>query len=80
MTTQELNDWFEQSAKIITDLHICLNNANRLFDFKYENEEWIKKHGFFRHHYYQRFGLLCQYNLPNFYLIAEIRNITSIGY
>jgi hypothetical protein len=53
MTTEELNDWFEQTAKIITDLHICLNNANRLLDFKYENEDWIKKHGFFRHHYYQ---------------------------
>jgi|SRR5690348_5119565 len=53
MTTEELNDWFDQTAKIITDLHICLNNANRLFDSKYENEDWIKNHGFFRHHYYQ---------------------------
>ena len=53
MTTEELNDWFEQTAKIITDLHICLNNANRLFDSKYENEDWIKNHGFFRHHSYQ---------------------------
>ena len=53
MTTEELKDWFEQTAKIITDLHICLNNANRLFDSKYENEDKVKKHGFFRHHYYQ---------------------------
>lgn len=53
MTTEELNDWFEQTAKIIIDLHICLNNANRLFDSKYENEDWVKNHGFFRHHYYQ---------------------------
>jgi hypothetical protein len=53
MTTDELKDWFEQTAKIITDLNICLNNANRLFDFKYENEDWVKNHGFFRHHYYQ---------------------------
>src|SRR5688500_18450299 len=53
MTTEELQDWFKQTAKIITDLHICLNNVNRLFDLKYENEDKIKKHGFFRHHYYQ---------------------------
>jgi hypothetical protein len=53
MTTEELQDWFEQTAKIITDLHICLNNANRLFELKYENEDKIKNHGFFRHHYYQ---------------------------
>jgi hypothetical protein len=53
MTTEELKDWFEQTAKIITDLYISLNNANRLFNNKYENEDWIKNHGFFRHHYYQ---------------------------
>jgi hypothetical protein len=53
MTTEELKDWFEQVAKIITDLYISLNNANRLFDNKYDNEDWIKNHGFFRHHYYQ---------------------------
>jgi len=53
MTTEELKDWFEQTAKIITDLYISLNNASRLFDNKYENEDWIKNHGFFRHHYYQ---------------------------
>lgn len=53
MTIEELKDWFAQTAKIITDLHICLDNAKRLFDNKYENEDWIKDHGFFRHHYYQ---------------------------
>jgi hypothetical protein len=53
MSSEELKDWFEQTAKIITDLQICLNNANRLFDTKYNNEDWVKNHGFFRHHYYQ---------------------------
>lgn len=53
MTSDELKDWFEQTAKIITELHICLSNANRLFELKYENEEWVKNHGYFRHYYYQ---------------------------
>lgn len=53
MTTEDLKDWFCQVAKIITDLDISLNNANRLFENRYENEDWIKKHGFFQHHYYQ---------------------------
>jgi len=53
MTKQELEDWFKQTAKIIGDLHISLNNAKRLYEDKYENEEWIKNHGFFRHHLYQ---------------------------
>jgi len=59
MTTDELKDWFDQTAKIITDLHISLNNANRLFVSKYENEEWIKNHGFFRHHYYQLWFIIA---------------------
>lgn len=58
MTNKELKDWFEQTAKIITDIQICVNNANRLFDKKYENEDWVKNHGFFRHHYYQLWFIL----------------------
>lgn len=58
MTNNELKDWFEQTAKIITDIQISLNNANRLFEKKYENEDWIKNHGFFRHHFYQLWFIL----------------------
>src|SRR5690606_38611655 len=58
MTNKELKDWFEQTAKIITDIQICVNNANRLFDKKYGNEDWVKNHGFFRHHYYQLWFIL----------------------
>lgn len=58
MTDKELKDWFEQTAKIITDIQISVHNANRLFDKKYENEDWVKKHGFFRHHYYQLWFIL----------------------
>jgi hypothetical protein len=58
MTDKELKDWFEQTAKIITDIQISVNNANRLFDKKYENEDWVKNHGFFRHHYYQLWFIL----------------------
>jgi hypothetical protein len=53
MTSIELTVWLETISKIIFDIKISLTNAERLFEVKYDNEENIKNHGFFRHNYYQ---------------------------
>jgi hypothetical protein len=58
MTSKELKESLGQTSKIVVDLHISLNNANRLFENKYENEDEVKKHGFFKHHYYQLWFIL----------------------
>jgi hypothetical protein len=58
MTLDELTSWFSQIDKIIFDLNISVNNARRLFENKYQDEDHIKNHGFFRHHYYQLWFIL----------------------
>lgn len=61
LTLEELKKWFEDIWNIIVDLHISINNYERLEIDKYEWEEQIKKHGFFQHHRYQlRFIMIIQ--------------------
>lgn len=61
LTLQTLKDWFEDIWNITVDLHISLNNAKRLAETKYEEEDHVKKHGFFQHHWYQlRFIMIIQ--------------------
>lgn len=71
MTNEELRDWLHQTARIITDVQICLSNADRLFQEKYDNENLIKKHGFFTHHYYQLWFIL---SIQLSKLLSESRN------
>lgn len=61
LTKKELDDWFEDHWNIIVDLHISINNALRLKKETYQYEEQIKRHGFFRHHWYQlKFIMIVQ--------------------
>lgn len=53
LTNLKLIDWLDILSRIILDVNISLNNADRLFENKYPNEESIVSHGFFKHHYYQ---------------------------
>ncbi|MFY0594732.1 hypothetical protein [Roseivirga sp.] len=71
MTPTEIKEWLEDLWKVLVDLNISINNAKRLTEDKYENEEKIKKHGFIQHHWYQlRFIIVIQLSK----LIADKRN------
>jgi hypothetical protein len=61
MTAKEIRQWMDELWSILVDLNISINNAKRLFESKYLNEEKIKKHGFLQHHWYQlRFIIIIQ--------------------
>jgi len=61
MTPNEVREWLDDLWKILVDLNISINNARRLFESKYKNEEKIKNHGFLQHHWYQlRFIIVIQ--------------------
>jgi hypothetical protein len=49
----DLESWFSDVWHIIVDIHISINNMERIRVDKYEFEEQIKRHGFFQHHWYQ---------------------------
>lgn len=49
----QLEEFLEDQNHIILDLNISIKNMLRLKEDKYEYEEKVKKHGFFRHHWYQ---------------------------
>ena len=53
MTHPELEEWLDTVSKIIFDIKITLDNADRLFERKYPGEENVLRHVFFGHHYYQ---------------------------
>ncbi|MCX2742158.1 hypothetical protein [Pontibacter anaerobius] len=53
ISLEELKSWFSDVWNIIVDIHISINNMERLWVDKYEYEEQIKRHGFFQHHWYQ---------------------------
>lgn len=53
ITTETLESFLRDQWKIIVDLNICVRNLDRLKNEKYEFEEDIKRHGFFRHHWHQ---------------------------
>jgi hypothetical protein len=53
MTHDELEEWLVTVSKIIMDVKIGLDNADRLFAKKYPDKEKALRHGFFGHHYYQ---------------------------
>jgi len=53
MTHDKLEEWLNTVSKIIFDVKIGLDNADRLFAKKYPDEEKALRHGFFSHHYYQ---------------------------
>ena len=50
MTTEQIKSWFNRIADIIFDLQIAITNLERLQQSKYEDEDWVKRHGFFLHH------------------------------
>lgn len=71
MTPTEIKEWLDDLWKVLVDLNISINNAKRLSEDKYANEENIKKHGFIQHHWYQlRFIIVIQLSK----LIADKRN------
>ncbi|MEC7755510.1 MAG: hypothetical protein VYB44_15880 [Bacteroidota bacterium] len=61
MTPTEIKVWLDDLWNILIDMNISINNAKRLTENNYENEEKIKKHGFIQHHWYQlRFIIVIQ--------------------
>ena len=58
---EELNSWLSDLRNLITDVHIAINNAKYLLTETDDDEDKIKKHGFFVHHTYQlRFIIAIQ--------------------
>ena len=53
LTKQALQDFLRDQWNIVVDLHISLRNMTRLTESKYDHEEQVKRHGYFKHHWYQ---------------------------
>ena len=53
MTVEELREWIRDIERIVIDINIAIKNAERLRESKYDFEEKIKRHGFFKLHTYQ---------------------------
>lgn len=49
----EIEEWLRDISYIILDLNIAVQNSERLAENKYDFEIEIKRHGFFKHHWYQ---------------------------
>ncbi|MCC5936903.1 MAG: hypothetical protein JJU34_06455 [Lunatimonas sp.] len=57
----EIKEWLDDLRNILFDLNICLDNVKRLSMLKYEQEEWVKGHGFFDLYMHQlRFIIVIQ--------------------
>jgi hypothetical protein len=50
----ELDEWLNDLRDLILDVNICLTNARRIANDKYENEKKLKKAGFFYHYQLQQ--------------------------
>ena len=54
MTSKELEEWLNDWYNLISEISICFENAQRLTKNKYlEEEEEIKKFGFFQYYWHQ---------------------------
>lgn len=53
LTLEELKKHLKDQWKLLVNIHICNKNRLRFENNKYDFEEVIKKHGFFKHHFWQ---------------------------
>jgi hypothetical protein len=55
----EIVTWLDDLWKITLDINISINNAKRISNWQYKNEEKIKNSGFFQHMYFQQKFILA---------------------
>ncbi|MDR7131280.1 hypothetical protein J2X69_003641 [Algoriphagus sp. 4150] len=61
MTLKEIEEYKDAVLQILFDVQVSIHNAKYLGTSSSENENWVKKHGFFRHYFSQmRFILIIQ--------------------
>ncbi|WP_026969172.1 hypothetical protein [Algoriphagus terrigena] len=61
MTLKEIEEYKDEVLQILFDVQVSIHNAKYLGTPSTENEDWVKKHGFFRHYFVQmRFILIIQ--------------------
>lgn len=58
VSLSELEEWLNDLRDLIFDIHICVANARRITIDKYENEDKLKKEGFFRHYQLQQIFII----------------------
>jgi hypothetical protein len=53
MTLNETKEWMDDLWNLLIDINICRNNSMRITKSVYDNEDSIKKQGFFCHYLFQ---------------------------